>query len=92
MGGIGGKGNASDGFPMDLPVVGPDRLQFDPLASDSSKSGGKDGKTGEPPPLPQTAETSNLHPDVTRKGQAGSPTPEAIPESYRDAVKKFLTP
>ena len=91
QGGFGPPGNATSGFPMDLPVVGPDRLQFDPLATDSGKGGGQ-GKTGPVPPLPNTAESATLKTTPNRQGEATTPTPEAIPEPYREAVKKFLTP
>jgi len=76
---------------MDLPVVGPDRLQFDPLAS-AGNGGGEKGRTGPVAPLPTTAENETLKPDTTRKGEASTLTPESIPEPYRKAVQKFLTP
>ena len=92
LGGSGPSGNTAPGFPMDLPVVGPDRLQFDPLATESGSGGGEDGKTGPVPPLPTTAESGTLKPDPKRNGEASTLTPEAIPELYREAVKRFLTP
>ncbi len=92
LGGSGPSGNTTPGFPMDLPVVGPDRLQFDPLATESGSGGGEDGKTGPVPPLPTTAESGTLKPDPKRNGEASTLTPEPIPELYREAVKRFLTP
>ena len=75
---------------MNLPVVGPDRLQF---SSPSNSSGGNgDGKTRPVQPLPDSAESGTLKPTDTRHGQSTTTTPDAIPETYRDAVKKFLTP
>ncbi len=88
--GTGPAGAQAHGFPMDLPVVGPDRLQF---ASPSTADGGNgDGITRPVQPLPDTAESGTLKPTDTRHGQSTTTTPDAIPETYRDAVKKFLTP
>ena len=89
--GMGPNGNPGSGFAMDLPVVGPDRLQFDPLAS-AGNGGGDHGRTGPVAPLPDTAENGTLTPDRTRKGDAATLTPENIPEPYRKAVQQFLTP
>ena len=89
--GTGPTGGPASGFSMDLPVVGPDRLQFDPLAS-AGNGGGDKGRTGPVVPLPNTAENGTLKPDTNRKGEASTLTPESIPEPYRKAVQKFLTP
>ncbi len=89
-GGMGAAGPAS-GFAMRLPVVGPDRMQF---STPSPTGGGKNGD-GTPPgsqTLPETAETGTIKPTDTRRGQASAVSPEAIPEPYREAVKRFLTP
>jgi len=91
-GGSGPSGNAASGFPMDLPVVGPDRLQFDPLATHSGNGGSNNNRTGPVPPLPTTAESATLKPTPSRQGEASTLTPEAIPEPYREAVKRFLSP
>jgi hypothetical protein len=94
--GIGGsspQGAAMNGFPMDLPVVGPERLEFDPLA-DGTKPGGKGGNggSGQVAPLPETAESGSIPQTSTRPGESTTLAPEAIPEAYREAVKRFLTP
>ena len=89
--GMGLAGAPGGGFPMNLPVVGPERLQFD----ESPNAGGGrngDGKTPPVHPLPSTAENGTLKPTETRQGQSTTTTPDAIPEPYREAVKKFLTP
>ena len=89
--GMGAAGARGDGFPMDLPVVGPERLQF---ASPSNSSGGGngDGKSTPVQPLPDTAESGTFKPTDLRQGQSTTTTPEVVPEPYREAVKKFLTP
>ncbi|MFU8894662.1 MAG: hypothetical protein ACNA8L_13660 [Luteolibacter sp.] len=91
QGGFGAGGNSGSGFSMDLPVVGPDRLRFDPLATQSGAGGG-DGGTGAAPPLPETAETGTIDSPAIRDGEATTLSPESIPEPYREAVKKYFTP
>ncbi|MEO5914139.1 MAG: hypothetical protein ABIS50_07900 [Luteolibacter sp.] len=91
MGGTGPQGAPTSGIPMDLPVVGPERLEFEPLAS-SSKSGDGKSKTGPVAPLPETAEAGKIHPTETRRGESSTLSPESIPEPYREAVKRFFTP
>ncbi|MEI6676538.1 MAG: hypothetical protein WCO57_15315 [Verrucomicrobiota bacterium] len=89
--GMGLAGAPGGGFPMNLPVVGPDRLQF--ADAPAAGGGGKgEGQTAAVQALPTTAEAGILKPTETRHGQATTPTPDAIPEPYREAVKKFLTP
>ena len=89
--GMGLAGARGGGFPMNLPVVGPERLQF----SDPSNSGGGrngEGRTTPVQPLPDTAESGTIKPTDTRQGQSSTVSPESIPEPYREAVKRFLTP
>jgi hypothetical protein len=90
-GGMGPMAGPASGYSMNLPVVGPDRMQFAPP---SPHGGGKngDGKTPATQPLPETAETGTIKPTDTRHGQSSAVSPEAIPEPYREAVKRFLTP
>ena len=90
--GMGLAGAPGNGFPMNLPVVGPDRLQFDDAASSAGGGRNGDGKTPPVHPLPTTAEHGTLKPTETRQGQSTTTTPDAIPEPYREAVKRFLTP
>lgn len=89
-GGIGAAGPAS-GYSMNLPVVGPDRMQF-PTPSPNGGGNRGDGKTPTPQSLPETAETGTIKPTDTRQGQSSAVSPESIPEPYREAVKRFLTP
>lgn len=90
-GGTGPTGNAAPGFGLgDLPVLGPQRLQFDPQSLGGSGDGtGKSGKNGN---LQQAAENSRLKPTETPKDTRTAPDPQSIPESYRDAVKQYFTP
>ena len=90
MGGNGAHAAAADGVPIDLPVVGPERLEFEPLAG--NKPGGGNGRLGPVAPLPETAESGNIPQTGTRAGESTTLAPEAIPEAYREAVKRFLTP
>lgn len=90
-GGFGMDGMPGGGFPMDMPVAGPDRMRFGDGPS-ASGGGNGDGKTGAAPPLPQTAESGAIKPTETRQGQSSTANPESIPEPYREAVKRFLTP
>jgi hypothetical protein len=90
-GGFGPGGVAMNGIPMDVPVVGPERLQFDPLSS-ASDGGGGEGKAGAVAPLPENAEAGTLKPTETRQGESATFSPESIPEPYREAVKRYFTP
>jgi hypothetical protein len=61
---------------------------------DSPHAGGAgqgQGREGSAAPLPDAAETSKIPRTDTRQGQGSSANPEAVPEPYRDAVKRFLT-
>jgi hypothetical protein len=89
--GVGPNGGPASGYSMNLPVVGPDRMQF---STPSPNGGGKngDGKTPATQPLPETAETGTIKPSATGQGQTSAVSPETIPEPYREAVKRFLTP
>jgi hypothetical protein len=91
MGGNGPQGAPASGVPMNLPVVGPERLQFAPLAG-SSKSGDGQGTPGQVARLPETAESGSMRPTETRQGESSTLSPESIPEPYREAVKRFFTP
>ena len=84
-------GDRADGFSMNVPVAGPERLEFGAPSSQAGRGGG-DAKGGTSPPLPQTAESGTIIPTDLRAGQSAAPEPEAVPEPYRDAVRKFLTP
>lgn len=92
LGGSGPSGNAQPGYAMsDIPVIGPDRMRFEPpsLGQSGSREGGGSGKRRSPP---TAAETSSLSPvDQPREARA-APSPESVPASYREAVKRYFTP
>ena len=76
---------------MNLPVVGPERLQFQrPVAC--RRRPAVMAKPARSEPLPDTAEHGTIKPTETRHGQSSTATPEAVPEPYREAVKRYLTP
>lgn len=90
-GGVGADGMAGGGYPMHLPMIGPDRMRFG--QAPSGGTGGKgDGSQGSDVPLPNVAESSAIPQTDSRQGQSSSANPENIPEPYREAVKRFLTP
>jgi len=89
---IGGQGMAGGGFSMHLPMIGPDRMQFGTSPSPGSGGDGGDGPAAGAPPLPDTAESGTLRPTDLRETTTTAPAAESIPEPYRDAVRRFLTP
>jgi hypothetical protein len=89
-GGTGPSGSAMPGFSIsDLPVIGPERMQFDPASLGASGNGGS--KSARSKPLATHAETGTLKPADTRDGGSGAPELEAVPAIYREAVKRYFT-
>ncbi|MCW1885692.1 DUF4175 domain-containing protein [Luteolibacter flavescens] len=90
-GGTGPTGNAAPGFSMmDLPVVGPQRMNFEP----ASMGGSADGK-GQTTPGRQAAtaaESSSMKPSELPRETRSAPEPESVPEPYREAVKRYFDP
>lgn len=86
-----GANGPTSGYSMNLPVVGPDRLRFDSPSPQAGQAGGKANPDASPP-LPENTETGVIPPTQPRNTQSDAATPDAIPEPYRDAVKRFLTP
>jgi ABC-type transporter Mla subunit MlaD len=84
-------GDRADGFSMNLPVAGPERLRFSDSPSQAGRGGGE-GRGGATPPLPETAESGVIAPAGQRAGQSAAPESESVPEPYREAVRRFLTP
>ncbi len=90
-GGTGPSGSAMPGFPMsDLPVIGPERMRFDPASLGASGNGSS--KSSRSKPLATHAETGTLKPADTRDGDSGAPELETVPAIYREAVKRYFTP
>lgn len=84
-----GSGNPGAGFAMpDVPLLGPQRLEFEPLAQAGAGNG--NGQTAKPNPLATAAETENLTPAEAPRETRSAPNPESIPEPYRDAVKLYF--
>lgn len=89
-GGTGPTGSAMPGFSMsDLPVIGPERMQFQPASLGASGNG--ESKPARAKPLATHAETGTLKQSETRDGSSGAPEPEAVPAIYRDAVKRYFS-
>jgi hypothetical protein len=89
--GTGPSGSASPGFTLqDLPVVGPQRMEFEP-ASMGGSADGKGGKTAHRP-VATAAESETLRPTEVPRDTRSAPDPEAIPAPYREAVKRYFDP
>jgi hypothetical protein len=90
-GGTGPTGNATPGFStLDVPVLGPQRMLFEPASLGGSTDG--KGKTAGANPLAQAAESTTLSPTEKPIETQAAPDPQSIPEPYREAVKKYFTP
>lgn len=90
-GGTGPTGNAAPGFAQqDVPVLGPQRMLFEPTSLGGSADG--KGRTMGAKPLATTTQSETMRPvDKPRETQS-APAPESVPESYREAVKKYFEP
>lgn len=89
-GGTGPTGNAQPGFAaMDVPVLGPQRMQFDPVSLGAAGNGG--GRPGQHRELSTAAETEAMRPVETPRITRTAPDPESIPEPYREAVKVYFS-
>jgi hypothetical protein len=90
-GGTGPTGNAAPGFSTpDIPVLGPQRMMFEPASLGGSTDG--KGKTAGANPLTQAAESETLKPTEKPVETNIAPDPQSIPEPYREAVRKYFTP
>jgi len=89
-GGTGPTGSAMPGFSMsDLPVIGPERMHFQPASLGASGKG--ESKPARPKPLSTHAESGRLKQSESRDGTSAAPDPESIPAIYRDAVKRYFS-
>ncbi|WP_367874706.1 hypothetical protein [Luteolibacter sp. Populi] len=90
-GGTGPTGNAAPGFAMpDVPVVGPQRMMFEPASLGGSADG--KGQTGPGKPMATAAESETMKPVEKPRETQSAPDPEMVPEGYREAVKKYFEP
>ena len=90
-GGTGPTGNAAPGFGMpDVPVVGPQRMMFEPASLGGSADG--KGQTTPGKPVATAAESETMRPSEQPRETRIAPDPESIPEPYREAVKKYFDP
>ncbi len=91
MGGTGPTGSAAPGYSMsDLPVIGPERMLFQPASLGAQGNG--DSKSPRPvTDLPITTETGTHKQSETRTGASGAPEIESVPLLYREAVKCYFS-
>ena len=90
-GGTGPTGNAAPGFGMpDVPVVGPQRMMFEPASMGGSADG--KGQTRPGKPMATAAESETMKPVEKPRETQSAPDPEMVPEGYREAVKKYFEP
>jgi hypothetical protein len=90
-GGTGPTGNAAPGFSMmDLPVVGPQRMSFEPASMGGSTDG--KGQTTGGRQIATAAESEHMKPGELSRETQSAPNPEAVPEPYREAVKRYFDP
>lgn len=89
--GFGLGGNGQPGFSMmDVPVVGPDRMELSPMASGGAGDGqGKQGSGKRPVDL--VRESANWQAGETAEASRHAPDPRSVPEAYREAVKLYYS-
>lgn len=87
FGGTGQDGFAMGGNSLNIPAYGPDRMKFQPVPTGASGRGQKKPHRG----LPTASETDTIDVPVDRRGDAAVVRAEAIPEAYREAVKRYFT-
>lgn len=86
-GGTGQDGFAMSGNSLNIPAYGPDRMNFQPVATGASGTGQKKPHRG----LPTASETDTLNVPADRRSDAAVVRAEAVPEAYREAVKRYFT-
>lgn len=90
FGGMSPSGYAKGGIPLNVPVMGPKRSTF----SMPSRAGAAHGK-GEGGPgrvLKEVAEDSHMKAAGDHDALSRPPPAENVPETYRDAVKRYFAP
>lgn len=93
LGGFGPTGNAQPGFSTaDVPVVGPQRTEFEPASLDASSKGGDSNQNNRGAIADQAAESESLQPTESPRTSQAAPDLENVPDAYREAVQKYFTP
>lgn len=89
FGGIGGSGTAMRGMQLDIPLLGPPRINL------SNPPGATGGPSKDKPGRGETTATATaneaLPTEETPAAGGRSWTPESIPAKYREAVKQFYS-
>ena len=87
-GGSGGDGFSMQGDSTNIPIYGPDRLNF----SMASGSAGRDGASGAIKPRgADEQDGSRINPETHRDTSNARLLPENTPAKYREAVKRYFT-
>jgi len=92
LGGTGPTGNAQPGFAtLDIPVLGPERMRFDPasLGAESQPGEGRGNVAGGTAEL---AENETLDPVEQPRETRATPDLREVPDDYRDAIRTYFTP
>lgn len=96
-GGFGMGGTSSSGFAMagttalrNVPVQGPSRGRFSPASMGGEAKGSGRGAAGAKP-APETAETGRWKTEEEKSLETPAPDSERVPESYREAVKRYFS-
>ena len=93
LGGFGPTGNAQPGFSTaDIPVVGPQRTEFEPMSLGSSSSNDESSRGARGDIAKEADESESLNPREKPRTSDASPDLENVPDAYRDAVQKYFTP
>ena len=87
-GGSGGDGYSVSGDTTNVPVYGPDRLNF----SQAGGAAGRDGSSATSLRPDDTEQPRNqINPEEQRTAESAKLNPERVPEKYRGAVKRYFT-
>jgi hypothetical protein len=83
-------GYGTGGFsPLNIPVIGPDRMRFPDAGGAGGAGGGSDASCPAVPGVrPEASEKMSVEEKAGVSGR--SLPPEAVPEKYRDAVKRYF--
>lgn len=89
IGGTGRDGSAAPGHSMvDIPMIGPNRMSFEPQAMAGA---GGEGQSGVQPGLKQASEQESLQAEEEEESRFGEKSERPVPEKYREAVKNYFS-